>query len=149
VLLQTATPEPSHKTQSLDSATAVVEALRCYQLLDADQLTNLARNLEEGISQPRALAGQLLRLNWLTPYQVNQLLQGRAADLVLGPYVLLERLGEGGAGQVFKAQHRKLARSVALKVIRKELLTDAEAVGRFYREIQVLSQLDHPNVVHA
>ena len=40
-------------------------------------------------------------------------------------------------------------RVVALKVIRRESLADAEAVGRFYREIQVVSQLDHPNVVHA
>src|SRR5262249_55029815 len=44
---------------------------------------------------------------------------------------------------------RKMDRIVALKLIRKELLTDAEVVGRFYREIQILSQLDHPNVVHA
>src|SRR5262249_43210139 len=78
-----------------------------------------------------------------------QLLQGRGRELLVGPYLILERLGEGGAGQVFKARHRKMDRTVALKVIRKELLTDAEVVGRFYREIQVLSQLDHPNVVHA
>src|SRR6185369_8400922 len=65
------------------------------------------------------------------------------------PYTVLERLGEGGAGQVFKARHQKMNRIVALKVIRQELLTDADVVGRFYREIQVLSRLDHPNVVHA
>ena len=50
---------------------------------------------------------------------------------------------------MFKARHQKMNRLVALKVIRKELLTDAEVVGRFYREIQILSQLDHPNIVHA
>ena len=85
----------------------------------------------------------------MTPYQINQLLQGRGHELVLGPYLILERLGEGGAGQVFKARHQKMNRVVALKVIRRELLADAEVVGRFYREIQVVSQLDHPNVVHA
>src|SRR5262249_51548490 len=66
-----------------------------------------------------------------------------------GSYLIVERLGEGGAGQVFKARHLKMDRVVALKVIRKELLADAEVVGRFYREIQILSQLDHPNVVRA
>src|SRR5262249_34473966 len=70
-------------------------------------------------------------------------------ELVLGPYVLLERLGQGGAGQVFKARHQKMNRLAAVKVIRKELLADTEVVGRFYREIQILSRLDHPNVVHA
>src|SRR5205814_4078675 len=60
-----------------------------------------------------------------------------------------ERLGEGGAGQVFKARHRRLDSLVALKLIRKNLLTDPEVIGRFQREIRILSQLDHPNIVHA
>jgi eukaryotic-like serine/threonine-protein kinase len=76
-------------------------------------------------------------------------MQGRGAELMLGPYLLLERLGEGGAGQVFKARHQKMNREAAIKLIRKELLADAEVVGRFYREIQLVSQLDHPNIVHA
>src|SRR5262249_17661936 len=101
------------------------------------------------LTDPRALGQDLLKRNWLTPHQVNLLLQGRAADIVLGPYLLLERLGEGGAGQVFKARHRRMKRAVALKLIRKELVAEPEVVGRFTREIQVVSQLDHPNVVRA
>ncbi len=69
--------------------------------------------------------------------------------MVLGPYVLLDRLGTGGSGQVFKARHRKLNRIVALKTLRPDVLRDPEAVQRFYREIQVAGQLSHPNVVHA
>src|SRR5262249_28729803 len=91
----------------------------------------------------------LIERGWLTAFQVNLLFQGRAADLMLGHYVVLERLGEGGTGQVFKARHQKLGRTVAVKVIRPELLTDPEVVARFYREVQVLSQMSHPNVVHA
>ncbi len=98
---------------------------------------------------PRTLAGELVRRGWLTPYQVNQLFQGRAAQLVLGPFLLLERLGEGGMGQVFKARHRKLGRLVALKVIRKERLSHPDAVRRFRREIQAAAQLSHPNIVLA
>ena len=67
----------------------------------------------------------------------------------LGPYRLLQCLGEGGAGRVFKARHQLMNRTVAVKVIHKELLADAETVGRFYREIQIVSQLNHPNIVHA
>ena len=68
---------------------------------------------------------------------------------MLGPYVLLERLGEGGMGAVFKARHRNLGRVVALKVIRKDRLAQPEAVKRFQREIRAAAQLSHPNIVLA
>jgi eukaryotic-like serine/threonine-protein kinase len=129
---------------------ALLDTLRQYRLLTEAQLAALAGpDGRARFSDPRALAGELLRRDWLTPYQVNQLLRGQGASLVLGPYLVLERLGDGGTGQVFKARHQKLDRLVALKIIRKELLTDPEVVARFYREIQVVSQLDHANVVRA
>jgi tRNA A-37 threonylcarbamoyl transferase component Bud32 len=95
------------------------------------------------------LARQLLERGWLTSYQINQLFQGKGSDLVLGPYVLLERLGEGGTGRVFTARHQHMNRIVAVKIIRPELVSDAEVVARFRREVQVVSQLTHPNIVHA
>jgi serine/threonine protein kinase len=67
----------------------------------------------------------------------------------IGPYILLERLGEGGAGRVYKARHQKMDRVAAVKVIRSELLVDHEMVRRFYREVEAVSQLQHSNVVHA
>jgi serine/threonine protein kinase/WD40 repeat protein len=129
-------------------ATVLATATQCG-LLSPGQLAELTPHFAARLAEPRLLAKELLQRGWLTPYQINQLLQGRGRDLVLGGYVLLERLGEGGAGQVFKARHQKLGRFAALKIIRPELLTEAEVVARFYREIQVLSKLDHPNIVHA
>src|SRR5262249_37826866 len=126
----------------------VLAALQRVPLLNSGQLNQL-NAMRPSFKDSRALAGELIRRGWLTAYQGNQLLQGCGTELVIGAYVLLERLGEGGVGQVFKARHQKMNRMVALKIIRKELLTDAEVVGRFYREIQVLSQFDHPNIVHA
>ena len=70
-----------------------------------------------------------MRRSWLTPYQINQLFAARGDQLVLGQYVLLERLGEGGMGQVVKARHRRLERLVAIKLIRKERLTQPGAVS--------------------
>jgi serine/threonine protein kinase len=67
----------------------------------------------------------------------------------LGQYELLEKLGEGGMGQVFKARHRLMERVVALKVIHKHLLEHAGAVQRFEREIKALARLSHPNIVRA
>src|SRR5262249_30991060 len=128
-----------------ESIAQLVEMLQQCGLLNPAQLDEVKRDVQKRFPEPRALSSELLRRNWLTAYQANQLLLGRGHDLIVGPYLILERLGEGGAGQVFKARHQKMGRIVALKVIRKELLTDSEVVGRFYREIQVLSQLDHPN----
>jgi WD40 repeat protein/tRNA A-37 threonylcarbamoyl transferase component Bud32 len=96
-----------------------------------------------------ALARDLVRRGWLTPFQANQLFRDQALPLVLGSYVLLDRLGEGGMGTVFKARHRRLGRVVALKLIRKERVSDEAAVRRFRREIEATAQLEHPNVVRA
>ena len=142
--------QPTPPAPPAVSVSTMIETLRQYQLLGLPQLNELRRaDAQRQFADSRALAKELLARNWLTPYQVNQLLQGRGGNLVLGSYLLLERLGEGGAGQVFKARHQKMNRVIALKLIRKELLADAEVLGRFYREIQIVSQLDHPNVVHA
>src|SRR5207248_3577981 len=75
-----------------------------------------------------------------------RLFRGREADLALGPYLLLDRLGEGGMGVVYKARHRKLAQVVAVKVLRGEHLP-ADAARRFLREIRASARLSHPNVV--
>ncbi|MBY0522173.1 MAG: protein kinase [Gemmataceae bacterium] len=132
-----------------DPVLNLVDVLRQFRLLEAAQLEEATRNLQPRLPDPRQLARELLQRGWLTAYQVNQLLQGRGAELVVGGFVLLERIGEGGMGQVFKARHQKLGRIVALKVIRKDRLASAEAVKRFHREIQAVSQLSHPNVVLA
>jgi eukaryotic-like serine/threonine-protein kinase len=133
---------------SIPSTNTVLEALRQHGLVDAAPLQELNRKRNQ-FADPRALAKYLLQRGWLTPYQINQLLNGRAADLVLGPYLLLDRLGEGGKGQVFKVRHRAMNRIVALKILRPELTSDAEVVGRFFREIEIVSQISHPNIVHA
>jgi serine/threonine-protein kinase len=127
----------------------MVEVISRCQLLKPHQRDELVQTLQRRFTEPKALAKELLERDWLTAYQINHLLQGRDAELVLGPYVLVERLGEGGTGWVFKAWHVNLHRLVAVKVLRRELLTDPEVIARFYREIQVVSGLSHPNVVHA
>jgi serine/threonine protein kinase len=134
---------------TISSVANLVGVLRQARLLSPPQLDELSRELLGRFPQPRPLAQELLQRGWLTPFQLNQIFMGRAKDLVLGPYIILERLGEGAVGYVYKARHQHMQRVVAMKVIRKELLTDQEVVGRFYREIHAVSQLVHPNVITA
>ena len=67
----------------------------------------------------------------------------------LGPYRLLDKLGAGGMGTVYKAIHTRLDRVVAVKVLGKTRLDDAEAVARFEREMKAVGRLQHPHIVHA
>src|SRR5262249_24728624 len=79
-------------------------------------------------------------------YQAKQLLSGRGTELTLGAYRLLERLGEGGMGHVYKALQLPMNRIVALKVVRPELVKDQRTMKRFRREVQIAAKLTHPNV---
>lgn len=132
-----------------EACTPFVNALRQARLLSDAQLAEVASGFASERGEPRELARELVRRDWLTPYQVEKLARGQGGELVLGKYVLLERLGEGGMGQVFKARHRVMERFVALKIIRPDLLHHPTAVRRFHQEIKAVAQLSHPNIVLA
>ncbi|MCP5116884.1 MAG: protein kinase, partial [bacterium] len=59
-------------------------------------------------------------------------------------YQIIDSLGQGGMGQVFKAEHSMMGRVVAIKVLPKSRSTD-DAVASFRHEIRALAKLDHPN----
>ena len=94
-----------------------------------------------------SLSKELLQRDLLTPYQINQILQGNGERLLLGPYRVVERLGEGAMGQVMKCWSQKLQMFVAVKMIHKEHLASKKALNRFFREMETAGKLDHPNIV--
>ncbi len=64
----------------------------------------------------------------------------------LGPYRLIERIGAGGMGEVWKAEDSRLGRLVAIKIVAPEVATDPEAIVRLRREARMAAQLNHPNI---
>ncbi len=70
-----------------------------------------------------------------------------AAGSKVGPYEVLGLLGEGGMGQVYRGRDPRLGRDIAIKVLAKDALQDAEATGRLEREARAIAALSHPNIV--
>ena len=120
-------------------------ALRRCDLPETPEWESLAGRATDAVW----LANELVRSGSITQFQGRQLLQGKGDDLVMGPFLLLDRIGAGGMGQVFKARHRLMGRIVALKFIRPELLGEPTAVARFQQEVQAASSLSHQNIVQA
>jgi serine/threonine protein kinase len=94
-----------------------------------------------------ALAAKLVDLGRLNRWQAEQLIAGRS-KFNLGPYVVIEALGQGGMGQVFKAEHSLMGRVVAIKVLPRHRSTPT-AIASFTREIRAQAQFDHENLVRA
>ncbi|MFT5300663.1 MAG: serine/threonine protein kinase [Mariniblastus sp.] len=95
----------------------------------------------------KTLAQKLVELKIISAYQADQLLTGRT-KLNLGPYIIIDWIGQGGMGQVFKAVHEMLGRESAVKVLPLHKTTP-EAIENFRREIRAQAKLDHPNLVRA
>lgn len=92
-------------------------------------------------------ASLLVQRERLNAFQAEEILSGSKTPLVLGDYVLLCKIGEGGMGQVFKAEHRHMKRLAAIKLLPSALTKDEAAVKRFQREVQAAAKLSNPNIV--
>ena len=96
-----------------------------------------------------SLADRLVRDNLLTAFQAKRLLSNRPQGLIVGRYIILERIGSGSMGRVYRAHHVMMDRVVALKIIAPEISSNERVVARFQREMKLVGRLDHPNVVRA
>ncbi len=95
------------------------------------------------------LVAQLVKGNHLTKFQAAQVAAGKSRSLILGEYTILNKIGAGGMGQVFKALHRRMDRFVAIKMLPPAMTKDAAAIARFEREVRAAAKLRHPNIVAA
>ena len=97
----------------------------------------------------QALAKELIRSKKLTQYQATAVYQGKIKILSFGEYEVLDKLGAGGMGVVLRARHKRMKREVAIKVLPSSAMKEAEAVQRFYREVEAAAKLNHTNIVTA
>ena len=134
---------------SAELTTLLMTALRESNVVEPAAWAELSAFVEANRPEPPALVREIRRRGVLTDFQIKEISRGRGKELTLGPYTLLDLLGEGGMGRVFKAHHNRLGRDVALKVIRKEKLSKPSVVQRFHQEIRAAAQLSHPNVILA
>ena len=132
---------------SIDGRT-FLSYLRQSGLVGAEQVARIAQQHGK-LSDGRSLARVLLGEGVLTRFQAERLLMGRTAGFHLGQYRILEQIGRGGMGRVYKAEHRTMHRLVALKVLASELLATERAVELFRHEVRAVAQLVHPNIITA
>jgi eukaryotic-like serine/threonine-protein kinase len=124
-----------------------LDHLKFSGLLAEEQFVDVSGRLSN--SAMEIVISDLVEEGLLTPFQVKQLQAGQAKGLVLGQYHLLEELGRGGYGCVYKARHKLMNRVVALKVIAPERVEDSRARAWFRREVLAATQLQHPNIALA
>src|SRR6516225_8970543 len=102
-----------------------------------------------GANDAEAIAERFIATGKLTPFQAAAVSERRFEELVIGNYQVLDRLGAGGMGTVFKARHRRMKRVVAVKVLSSEVSRDERFIKRFQREVEAVARLNHPNIVMA
>ena len=124
----------------------LIETIAAYGWVPEEEWNGL---IEQASVDSQRLTDLLVERGYLTAFQQTALLAGRADSLRIGNYDLLDRLGAGGMGTVYRARHRRMKRIVALKVLAANLSRDPLFVKRFQREVETLACLGHPNIVMA
>ena len=122
--------------------------LRQSGLLEEREIAAVADQLPED-AKSKHVARALMNRGLLTKFQAERLLSGRPTAFVLGQYRILDKLGRGGMGHVYKAEHRTMNRVVALKVLSPKLIQSDRAQDLFLREVRAVARLVHANIVTA
>src|SRR5215469_5530795 len=124
--------------------------LRDSGLLSLEEIEAALHALPE--TQPpdgETTARQLIEAGKLTSFQAEAVGERQFQQLTIGNYQVLDHLGAGGMGTVYKARHRRMKRVVAIKVLSKSADQTDKFVQRFQREVEAVARLTHPNIVLA
>jgi len=122
--------------------------LQASGLLSAAEFKAVLKRLPAE-TRARPIARALVDMGLLTKFQAELLMAGRTSGFVLGQYRILDQIGQGGMGRVFKAVHQTMNRIVALKVLAPQQMQTERAQALFKREVRAAGRLMHPNIVTA
>jgi serine/threonine-protein kinase len=154
LLLRAMNPDPEFRYPTASEMRAALVAIMGEHVIGhpPDDLAAWVRDLADG--DRRAEAELVRRALRAEPQIVLDAASQNASALGPGSvldhrYHLIRRLGEGGMGLIYEAEHLGLGRKVAVKVLHERVLDDDNAVERFRREAQILGTLGHPNIVAA
>lgn len=145
--LQVPRPVKSSKSRSRVSVDGFVDGLKRSGLFKEAEVLDFLGKISTDDSG--VLAKELINRGKLTTFQAKSLLRGKWKGFVLGNYVILDKLGQGGMGSVFKARHRRMGRVVCLKVMNSTGRKSPELMHRFRQEARTVGALNHPNIVVA
>lgn len=121
-------------------------------LVDPARLNQYLEKLEQTQNIPedtKELAAIFVRDAVLSRFQADQLLANKWRGFYVGKYRVIERIGIGGMGQVYLAEHRTMKRRYAIKVLPRAKASDPASLERFEREARAGGSIDHPNIVRA
>jgi serine/threonine-protein kinase len=138
-------PPPS----SIAARESFLATIRAADLFNPTQFARLDSALPKSAATPMECAQALLASGLLTRYQAERLAAGRTDGFHLGPYIIQEPVGRGAMGRVYRAKHRTMNRSVAIKILSSGLTRTESSREEFHREVRAAAQLNHPNVVTA
>ncbi len=122
-------------------------------LVTRDEISKIRSQLAKSETSDDAatddyILNQLADSGHLTDFQATTVRAGKSDELVLDDYLIIDEIGRGGMGRVYKARHTVMQREVAVKFTIADD-SNQEAEDRFRREVEALSKLVHPNIVSA
>ncbi len=123
-------------------------------MVEKDQLNRVLLELKsqaggKPIKEVDLIGDRLVEAVLLTRWQCDKLMEGRHKGFFLGKYKLLDHLGTGGMSSVYLAEHVRMQRRVAIKVLPKNRVEDSSYLARFHLEARAAAALDHRNIVRA
>ncbi len=123
-----------------------VESLRRSELLPEERISEILRRANPAVA-PETFAQALVERSFLTPFQADELLRGNHRRLKVAGFTILEPLGWGGMGTVFRAINSKTGQTVALKVLSDRFRQEPAMRARFRMEAKAGQQFTHPNLI--
>ncbi|MEM0925605.1 MAG: serine/threonine-protein kinase [Planctomycetota bacterium] len=148
-LFETLRHQDSSEWDRLSSSLGDEERQELFELLRLDQQMNESRDVLEHGDPGHLLVEETPTSDIpITPPASLGLVEPNVGEFI-GDYRLVSPIATGGMGSVYRASHRYLQREVAIKLIRCDQRIADDAIDRFEREMRVVGQLDHPNIIRA